>query len=247
MTGTSDQAKGRSLRDHHLFMEVVKVFNALDVPFWLDQGTLLGIVREGRLLKEDHDLDLGIWAEDYRRARAEIVKKLRQKGRWIETFKPHQLSITDLDDRLEMINIAFYKRVDGKAKKIVYYPVSNKAVDFFTGVAVFSAYAAWGRVEKKLPSGRPYRLLLAVTKIIPARLWILLCYCAGRIQYFFKPSFVMAVPEHYFLQLQPVSVQRLSLPVPANVEAYLELKYGADWRKPKAKWVYWKDDGAIIR
>ena len=35
--------------------------------------------------------------------------------------------------------------------------------------------------------------------------------------------------------------------VPEETEEYLELRYGKNWRTPNKDYVYYKDDGSIIR
>jgi len=242
----SGEEKKQTLRNHNLFREAIDVFKTLNIPWWLDQGTLLGVIREGGLLSTDHDLDLGMWMKDYKKVRREIVCRFRQKGVFIETYKPHQLSITDLYGRLNMINIAFYRHERGRAIKKVYYPVSGRVAEWLIRVVRLCAHAGAGTLEKKLPLGRKEALLLAVTKIIPVPLWNFLCYSAGKSHYYFRPFFWMAVHEDFYLNLETVSVEDLILPVPGNPEAYLEFKYGPEWQIPRKDWVYWKDDGAII-
>jgi len=47
--------------------EVKDVFDKNDVNFWLDTGTLLGAVRDGKMIEWDHDMDLGLWYNDVKR------------------------------------------------------------------------------------------------------------------------------------------------------------------------------------
>ncbi len=241
-----EQGAPANLKEHSLFREVKETFEALQIPYWLDQGTLLGLIREGELLKTDHDLDLGIWEEDYRKARREIVSRLQKKGRFVEAYKPHQLSVTELHGSMCMINIAFYRREGGRAVKDVYYPVTGRLVDCLIRVVLFCAYAGSGTLGQKLGSGPAGRVLSAIVKIIPVPLWNFLCYSAGRSQYLFRPSFKMAVNEWFFLHLETLEAAGFKLPVPGSPEAYLALKYGPDWRTPKKDWLYYRDDGAII-
>ena len=44
---------------------ITQGLNQQQVKYWVDCGTLLGLIREGGLLKHDMDIDLGILASDY--------------------------------------------------------------------------------------------------------------------------------------------------------------------------------------
>ncbi len=41
-----------------------KILNESDIHYWLDWGSLLGIIRDGDLIPYDSDIDLGIFLED---------------------------------------------------------------------------------------------------------------------------------------------------------------------------------------
>jgi len=59
-------------------LRVIHILEKNDIPYWMDEGTLLGIIRDGNLLPWDHDADLGIPGEY-----AEKLWKIRYK------FFPH--------------------------------------------------------------------------------------------------------------------------------------------------------------
>ena len=59
-------------------LRVITILEKNNIPYWMDEGTLLGIIRDGDLLPWDHDADLGI-PGDF----AEKVWKIRYK------FFPH--------------------------------------------------------------------------------------------------------------------------------------------------------------
>lgn len=44
--------------------DVKEVFDRANIEFWLDTGTLLGAVREGRIIEWDADIDLGVMDND---------------------------------------------------------------------------------------------------------------------------------------------------------------------------------------
>jgi hypothetical protein len=47
-----------------VFAEAARILDAAGITWWLTCGTLLGAVREGRVLPWDGDIDLGVWPED---------------------------------------------------------------------------------------------------------------------------------------------------------------------------------------
>ena len=51
-----------------------------DVPFWLSEGTALGVIREGDFISHDDDVDVGIWASDLRRFNKEVIPRLKKAG-----------------------------------------------------------------------------------------------------------------------------------------------------------------------
>ena len=47
-----------------LFREVVQILNQQNIYYWLDQGSLLGSVRDGHFIPWDHDVDIGMTVTD---------------------------------------------------------------------------------------------------------------------------------------------------------------------------------------
>lgn len=67
-----------------------------------------------------------------------------------------------------------------------------------------------------------------------------------RWRHFYRQRIVhFSVPSHYFFNLNSIVVHGLHLPIPSEVDSYLQLKYGNDWRVPRKSWKYWLEDGAI--
>jgi len=49
-----------------LLKQVIEVFENHKITYWLDGGTLLGAVRDGKFIDWDNDIDLGSWDMDYK-------------------------------------------------------------------------------------------------------------------------------------------------------------------------------------
>jgi phosphorylcholine metabolism protein LicD len=82
--GGYNSLKGRTLRvSLKLLPKVTDLLEEHEIIYWLESGTLLGIIRENRLLPWDNDLDLGIREEDVHRITAIFYKF------WLRGFKTH--------------------------------------------------------------------------------------------------------------------------------------------------------------
>ncbi len=51
------------------------IFKELNIPYWLEYGTLLGAVREKNFIKHDLDIDLGLFLKDYSDENLNIFEK----------------------------------------------------------------------------------------------------------------------------------------------------------------------------
>lgn len=62
-----------------MLLDIIDVCNQLAVPYHIDYGTLLGLVREGDLIPWDNDMDMSIMADDVEAFR-KTFWKLRLRG-----------------------------------------------------------------------------------------------------------------------------------------------------------------------
>jgi len=85
-----------------------------DISFFFDMGTLLGIVREGRLLKHDMDIDVGVFATDDDQKK-EITRTLNSLGcREVYRYSIDTIGIVEQSFILNDIkfDINYYHRAD---------------------------------------------------------------------------------------------------------------------------------------
>jgi len=79
------------IRMKRSILRIISILEKNHIPYWMDEGTLLGIIRDGDLLPWDHDADLGIpgeyaeklWKIRYKFFPYFFVKRNMTKSKWL--------------------------------------------------------------------------------------------------------------------------------------------------------------------
>lgn len=107
----------------NLLFEVSNALNELEVKYWLDFGSLLGIFRDGDIIPHDNDIDFAVLNPDWETILPELKKRLEPKysvkvvipkdnpdSKWLRVYCP--LGMADLFG-------AYHDDSDGKFQDIV--------------------------------------------------------------------------------------------------------------------------------
>lgn len=211
--------------------DLAALFEEAGITWWVDSGTLLGLVREGDFISWDKDIDLSVWAEDLP-ALNRLRPRLKQLGYdpWPSyTGPPYVLSLVPKkNDGKIAVNIGGHFKNGDTAYRLVWdvrknrYPRNDPRFwlsEIYRFPLHVSVFLIRGRIGAKPLVGRwPW------THIIDPGYW--------------------AVP---IALLKKTKIHKPSgFRIPAKAEQYLELRYG-DWRTPVKDWDYQRDDGAYHR
>jgi phosphorylcholine metabolism protein LicD len=64
-----------------ILQKTAKVFEKLDIPFFLSSGTCLGYFRENKFLDHDYDIDVGVMADHCgKKCVKKIIKEMKNEG-----------------------------------------------------------------------------------------------------------------------------------------------------------------------
>lgn len=209
---------------------VLDLLNEHELPYWLNSGTLLGLMREGQLLEGDEDIDLSLWAE-HEAALRELLPHFKRAGYRVLTADyrgrrfQYNFSLSS-GQRRRTIDLSLFRRCGeqawcpeyffkvqprrGAGKKKGFLGLVRSVMRFF-----------WRRLIALVPvrvsiSAWPWRLFVR-----QATWWI---------------------PAAYFdnLEFHPA----LGAFIPADWRGYLEFRYG-NWKVPCKDWVFHRDDRGL--
>lgn len=231
-------------KEKEILNPVLRILKKLDVKWWLDQGTLLGVIRDGDLLPWDHDIDISVWHDEFHHKMDSFLELCLDEGLRVK-INPWSVKLV-LDDRscgYRPVDIEFYSKDSDRAIKVMRSNQSGSFLDLCK--AIFFHYL--GRLDELdflSPSGRLKRLVaggicLLLPKPIRSRI--------SNWAYIRQQTVSLSVESIYFDNLFVLNLAGFNFNVPSNSEGLLEKKYGPDWKTPKKDWNHLKDDGTIIQ
>lgn len=232
-------------------VEVSKVFETLQIEWWIDQGSLLGIVRDKKFLPWDHDIDIGIWDMN-NIDKNKLLKLFRQHFSYVYYDKLNKtIKIFFYDNKIKetwWYDISFYEKKALTAEKQWFRPIESKTNIYkyllTISTIIFIGYGTPGssiksKIAKHILS--PIHLVLEFFNISDYIGNIFLEIVKNNYSYHVDVS----CDIKYFSDLSQLNIDRIVINVPKSKEEYLEYKYGKDWKTPKVSWDYLQDDGGL--
>jgi len=177
--------------ESRIFKKAIEILTKNNIPFWLESGTLLGIIRDRKIIPEHKYIDIGIPGKYFNK-----FMILKKQFAPFYRIKP----VIDLSKRKWIPN------------------------DFPKAI-----------IMKKWKRSKNAGLKIKVTfkhekedKII----WVDKRSCKW-------------VSSHFFKNLDKININGKDYPIPANVEDYLQARYG-NWKKADKKWLSCIHDLSIV-
>lgn len=231
------------------------------VNCWLDQGSLLGIVRDGRFLPIDwdHDFDLGVWWDEYRLKKVEVLRVINSLGWKVCQFADRSLIMRHIADPCRKISIAIYYRdQEGRALK-QFVSVQDKKTYLVEKFIAMLAYVVEqimlrsqylnsrkGKAKQFLDYGFILLGVFARSKFV----YSILVGIAKSIRSNVakdKECLNVVCDSKFFEKFEESKLLEYSYKIPVASGEYLEFKYGYDWQIPRKEWNYLTEDGGVIK
>jgi len=230
--------------DDNVFKDVCDLLHNNRINFWICHGTLLGIIRENRLLPWDHDIDFAVW--DHETDKSHIVDIMLSHGYQQEVITGEMDCLHFLGEE-KKVDISFYKIKDNIAS--IKWAISPK--DTFGKLMLFvSNNISKNNDEILINHSIPKKAMLTIIRqfslllgfILPNKLKTLFNKKAMQKMKYTGYSYPMEI-----MQLKNIEYAGMEIPVPFDSEACLQHTYGKDWKTPKKNYIWYEEADNLIK
>lgn len=258
------KSRTKIANSRRLLLTLAEYFDASAIPYFVDSGSLLGIVRDGDLIPYDSDIDIGVFDRDLERLLG-CREALRERGMYLRASSyrgsPYTLSFGWRWRRHLPLHAHVYTHSGGfwwspQIVKHLKWPGAVRAIMAVRGHAKRTAaidgsssphLSEWSHMvgsRVSLPTFPLYTLAeLAMRGLGRADRYDRATSRVGRLLY---SRFTWVVPDGFFEELSEIDWLGTRLKVPREPERYLAYRYGDDWRAKKPSWIYLLDDPSIF-
>jgi hypothetical protein len=225
--------------------ELVDILNSQQVKWWIDHGTLLGFVREGKPIDWDKDFDIGtsLSAEEVIEKILPLVKKAGYASFFDDSCDALKIELKSRTCDWT-VDIACYAKID--SQMIKRWPeLTALPLPRFIVFMVMN-FLSGGIQEFNNPILRSiyrgifficYPMIAFTSRNFRRRINIKLKK--------YIPLKINSVASMFFEEFCQCNYAGIILNQPKMAEEYLRLRYGDDWQTPKKDWNYLQDDGGI--
>lgn len=223
-----------------VFKQTVAILTDSHIHYWVTDGSLLGIIRENRLLPWDSDIDFAIWKHEH--SKMEIIKLFELHGYKLLKTLPNMDCLHFIIDNVQ-VDIGFYTY--GINDSCIKWATSPKNIFlryYLSLVSIMFEMAINGKNINDFKFKNNFFkysvsiLMLVVVKLIPNRFLNSLFDKASGMYVFAGSCFsnhLMKFTQIYFLETAIV--------IPVEAEKHLELTYGINWKIPNKDYK-WESD-----
>ena len=218
------------------FIDVINLFNKYKIDYWICHGTLLGIIRDKKLIEWDHDIDIALW--DDSKARTKIIKLLLKSGFILRKgfeIENDIISFYKKGGRIVDINFYLRKKLKNSEKKVAY-------IKWFVPKNIFC------KIIDALSNSKKYDgkfKIIIQSFFLFQKLFIYLKRILIKFNLFYK-EIGYSEPEYLLNNIKKIKIDDLKINIPYDPEKYLEYLYGKNWKVPKKNYIWYKDSAALI-
>jgi hypothetical protein len=208
---------------------LVELLDTHGLHYWIDAGTLLGLIREGGPLEHDADIDIGVWRRDVSRLEEVVGPRIVSAGYSLvaSTYGANRFQYK-------------FAGVRGTSQRDIDISVYDISGDYAWSPQVVSPLRL-----PRMDQGRVMRFI----RLLAYAIWKTAFPRVSLSRWPFSSLidvYTWWVPAAHFLETCTICIDGVTFSIPSRHEEYLRLHY-AEWQKPVKEWVFLRDDGALVR
>lgn len=219
--------------------ETKEILKAHGCHYFLDNGTLLGAVREKAFITWDNDIDIGVVDFSFDNSDIVAISKDFYKKGYNVTSVNDGINVTDQTGLLDL-GIKFYKRETG------YYVAHLGKVQGIVCLSSISLFLSPFFIYKR--GYGSYKFLSIVANIINLTRSIVPKSFISMLNKKANVKFVtIKIPEYLLESFTELVFYGNKYSIPRYFEEYLAFRYGLSWKTPKQNYNFIIEDGGIER
>jgi len=223
-----------------LLAETKSIFDKHNITYWLDAGTLLGAVRNGRFIPWDRDMDLGTWHENIPKLTS-ISNEFREKG--FEVLLDEHRDEFIIKAEKSKLDVFLYSLINKRATHPLFITrnwigANLESLEFRLSINM-EAHNSEEKTCLKTRLKRPmFGMIQTLPNLVKKKLERICFFLYSKIG---SQRFFYNVPNGYFTNLSTINFYGMRFNIPNKVNEYLTLRYGERWAIPNRNWIYYKD------
>tara|TARA_B110000240_G_C13511073_1_gene459418 strand:- start:368 stop:1072 length:705 start_codon:yes stop_codon:yes gene_type:complete len=214
--------------ENDFFKVIIKILTDNKIEYFIDQGSLLGIIRENRILPWEDDLDFGLFSDKY--TRDQITNIFVSHGFIKQDLdKAYKSSLHFLYNNQRTVDFTFYEKENNFG--VSYFPISESIKRRILKLVLLLLQKKY---DTPLDLSKPKRLFLILFRIIlfPFSFSsIFKDFILKKINQNRRPLKSFKIPLDYIIKTKKITFMETEILIPHKPEDYLVYQYGLNWKK----------------
>lgn len=231
-----------------IFKTTINILNKNNINYWVCHGTLLGIIRDNKLLSWDSDIDFAVWDDEY--TKEEILVTFSQDNRFKLEIVPEESNSLHFSILKTRVDINFYSR-DTKIAYIKWSALPKNYI--FKALYFIVEFISNNKsVERNLNfKGKNSKDL--IRSIITLPLYILRIVLPKSLKLILYKSMINKldlIGYSFPLELMKFKYMKflnINIVVPVDSKKVLEHTYGNSWNVPKKNYIWYEEANNLFR
>ena len=228
-----------------IFRTALKILIENNINYWVCHGTLLGIIRDNKILPWDNDVDFAVWEDEV--SKKDIIKIFSVDDRFKQEIvleRMNSLHFSIKDSNSKRLDINFYSRNESKA----YIKWAILSARLLPKIYNFSLNLIASKISLRKIIKSDKGLSIQFIKLFIALPLILIRFILPKMlkKVLNKESFKKHDLVGYSFPLKLMKNKKiqfldLDIVVPIEPEEVLKYTYGENWKIPKKDYTWYND------